>query len=137
MKTLAIAALIAVPALARKMAYKDDSYADYEQEYKVDKYRDDYSAGSKSGYSKKTYSDDSASISNDSVDINSVSNNSIEIHTGSNYSVNDVDQYHNTEDNNQSPDVDYAQDTTTQNVNFRINLLKQGKSGCCGAAKKY
>ena len=51
------------------------------------------------------------------------------VSAGSTYSVSDHDQYHNNEDNNQSPYVTQAKDTTTQNVNFRINLLKNGGNG--------
>ena len=97
MRTIAICALLAAPALTKALAQtKDDAYAEPTYE-KVDyvaeapTYKDDaYSHHSYGKRSHKSYSD-----------------------SGSNYSVSDFDQYHNNEDNNQSPYVDYAQDTTT------------------------
>ena len=112
MKTIAIAALIAAPALAKKLAQtKDEGYAEpaYD-DYEAASYKDSYK--SYGGYSYETYSD-GASVSINSHSDNSHDDNSVEIHSGSNYSVNDRDQYHNEEDNNQSPYVDYAADTTT------------------------
>ena len=114
MKAFAIACLLAAPVLSKVLAQtKGEEYAepaaDYEQGY--------------DGYS------DGASVSINSHSDNSVENNSYYHNGGSNYSVDDHDQYHNNEDNNQSPQVDYACDTTTQNVNFRINLLKQEGKG--------
>lgn len=47
------------------------------------------------------------------------------------YRIKDLDQYHNNEDNKQAPYVAYAKDTTTQDVNFRVNLLK-GEDCCEG-----
>ena len=122
MRTIAICALLAAPALTKALAQaKDDAYAEPTYE-KVDyvaeapAYKDDaYSDHSYGKRSHKSYSDSDS---------------------GSNYSVSDHDQYHNNEDNNQSPYVADAHDTTTQNVNFRINLLKnQGGKGK-GQAKK-
>ena len=99
MRTIAICALLAAPALTKALAQaKDDAYAEPTYE-KVDyvaeapAYKDDaYSDHSYGKRSHKSYSDSDS---------------------GSNYSVSDHDQYHNNEDNNQSPYVDYADDTTT------------------------
>ena len=129
MRTIAIAALLAAPALTKNLAQaKDDTYAAPKYEapaYVAPTYKDDSYEAPK-GYGKRGRSHSRSSYSRSSRSGSS----------GSNYSVSDHDQYHNNEDNNQSPYVDYADDTTTQNVNFRINLLKnQGGKGK-GQAKK-
>ena len=117
MRTIAIAALLAAPALTKVLAQsKDDTYAaPVKDTYEVAQpvYKDDSYAAPK-GYGKRGRSHSRSSYSRSSRSGSS----------GSNYSVSDHDQYHNNEDNNQSPYVANDEDTTTQNVNFRINLLK-------------
>ena len=138
MRTIAIAALLAAPALTKVLAQsKDDTYAAPAKDtYEVAEptYKDDSYAAPK-GYGKRGRSASRSSISSRSSRSRSSYSKSSGS-SGSNYSVSDHDQYHNNEDNNQSPYVADAHDTTTQNVNFRINLLKnQGGKGK-GQAKK-
>ena len=103
MRSLALAALLALPALSRKMLAQqyDDMVEDPADPYAEDPLAED-------------------PVAEEEEDLGA-----------DEYSVSDHDQYHNTEDNNQSPYTTNAIDTTTQNVNFRINLLKQklGRGG--------
>ena len=139
MRTIAFAALLAAPALSKALAQsKDDTYAKpaYEAPYEVAEptYKDDSYEAPKKGY-KRSYSQSSRSSRSSKSSVSSVSSKSSVSSvssasskssvssrssyskssrtSGSNYSVSDHDQYHNNEDNNQSPYVDYAQDTTT------------------------
>ena len=108
MRTIAFVALLAAPCLAKNLAQtKDDTFAE-RAEKTLAQTTGGYDSYSDKSYSHKSYSEKSesaASYSDNSVEINSHSDNSIEIHSGSNYSVNDRDQYHNNEDNKQSPEV--------------------------------
>ena len=138
MRTIAIAALLAAPALTKNLAQaKDDTYAAPKYEapaYVAPTYKDDSYEAPK-GYGKRGRSASKSSRSSRSSRSRSSYSKSSGS-SGSNYSVSDHDQYHNNEDNNQSPYVANDEDTTTQNVNFRINLLKnQGGKGK-GQAKK-
>ena len=135
MKSIAFAALIAAPVLSKKLAQQayDDSYAEPVQAYEAPAYAEEVEADAYSvAHSISSYSRSSVSISSvshSSVSYSSVSHSYGSHGAGSTYSVSDHDQYHNDEDNNQSPYTKKAHDTTTQNVNFRINLLKNGYGG--------
>ena len=110
MRTFAIAALVAAPVLSKVLAQQyDEGYE--EPAYGGDNY-DVASYGGDSYHSAGSYGASSASYG-------SRSHHSGRSYGGKshgsddNYSVEDYDQYHNDENNNQSPDTKYASDTTT------------------------
>ena len=106
MRTFAIAALVAAPVLSKVLAQQ------YDEGYEEPAYNggDDYEVASYGAGSAGSYGAGSAGSYGAS---SGHSYGKSSKGSDDNYSVEDYDQYHNDENNNQSPDTKYASDTTT------------------------